>query len=223
MIGIRNALATAAFVVALWALWAVAVALPAEAAERHGLVRLHPEAIASHPPNCWGPLCHWPTPEPPPGKIPDVTDTRTILTMATDNQAGLVKFLKDEDAEAGAIIPGSNPPAVFDPIAHMCLAGIPSATPPVMGLIAFFEGFQGPSALPPANTDLPIDPEHIRLEAANIENTIQGILTNGWPTDIKQSCGSLINDEATQVASIAGSALTLNALLLQILPILAVK
>jgi len=220
-------------VAAFLVLAAVSIALllsgqPASAASqparlpRDGLTRSSESAPRpSHPPNCWGPLCVWPTPLPPsPTNIPDVTDTKGILRLASDNKASLVDFLTKEDKEASATIPGSNPAQMWDPIAHMCLAGIGPAGPGhVQGLIEFVESLSGPAQLPPAIEGYPIDPEHLRLGIKVTNSVINAIASNGYPEPLRQSCGSLINDIALDVHNLDSNALSISALIMRILPL----
>ena len=189
---------------------------------RDGLTRSSEAAPRpSHPPNCWGPLCVWPTPLPPsPTNIPDVTDTKGILRLASDNKANLIDFLTKEDAEASTIIPGSNPAHIWDPIAHMCLAGVgPPGPDHVQGLIEFVESLSGPAQLPPTIEGYPIDPEHIRLGIKITNSVINAIASNGYPEPLRQSCGSLINDIALDVQDVSNNALSINALIMRVLPL----
>jgi hypothetical protein len=156
------------------------------------------------------------------------SDTKGILNALLKVKDAVIADVLTADAYASTTIAGSTPAVMWDPIAHMCFAGIGTPGEPgyVPGLVAFIHSVPDAPALPTAASGqggLVTAAEHARLVVIAAEMAIEQISALGYPTSLRQACGSLINDMATQGGQIMGTAWSVNALLMKFIPALAFK
>lgn len=168
--------------------------------------------------------CGWPRPDagcagsgsstPAPGSPVKASDVGPLITQLLSIKDQFIADATQADVGQFAVI---NPQTgvMFDPIGHMCMAGIPAGAagqPAVGGLIAWVQGLQSPvgaAGLPPLSANPgPIElAAHARLVVLAGQAIVGGVindLTNvGVPVSLRQSCGSLINDAVMNVASFA--------------------
>jgi len=158
---------------------------------------------------------HFPFPVPIPAPAPSPSGTSAVeLQGIIQNKASILETLSAIDAADRQPIPGSNPPQMWDPISHMCIAGIGTEGQPgyIPGLALFISNLGG-LATPPQITSFgsdisPVNPivvfAQTRLALIAGQLDINNILTTGLPLSLRQSCGSLIQDSLQHVTSLAG-------------------
>jgi len=187
--------ARAAFVVAVWALVACAVIAPAEAAPR------------ARAPNCFGILCGGGLP-PIGGGGSTPAAPSDVVTSLINGKGDVLKQLEAADSMDRQIIPGSSPPEMWDPIGHMCIAGIGTEGQPgyVPGLAKWIEGLTVPPSPPPApgGAQGPVVAfTQARLAMIAGLRVTSSLQTQGIPLALRQSCGGLLADINNQVITAA--------------------
>jgi hypothetical protein len=111
----------------------------------------------------------------------------------------ILKQLQAADAMDRQIIPGSNPPEMWDPIGHMCIAGIgpegqPGYVPGLAGWIANLAAPPLPPAAPGSAQGPVIAFTAGRLAVIAALRVTTALQTTGIPIALRQSCGGLLAD-----------------------------
>lgn len=183
-----------------------------------------PAHASSFPTNapCFGPFCHAAksqiTSAARTAGAPAATNTVGVLSALVNVEAQVVSDIQTADGLASTINPATG--TMWDPIGHMCYAGIGTPGTPgyVAGLLAFIQGLPTPASLPTApngSGGLVTAQEDARLVVIATRTAINNIAAIGYPTALMQACGSLVNDDANGL--VVGS-VGVNALLLKWIP-----
>jgi len=129
-----------------------------------------------------------------------------LNSIIAKGTAAIIADAQSADSVAGAPDP-ANPGNVLDPRAHMCLAGIPGATPAIPGLIAFLQSLPTPTAVPAATGSGGILTTVV-VAQVNVTETqafIQKLAATGFPASLHMACDSfamsIINAPATLLSN----------------------
>lgn len=162
---------------------------------------------------------------------------QTVLTNIFGIKQKVIDDLNQAlTTQAGVINPATN--AAWDPLAVMCLNGVPMQgtegqpgyVPAQQGLIAWLTGLPAPaaSAVPP----LPTSPSaatlavHARLlliaANADVTTVVSNVNSQGIPTNLRASCGSLLQDTVTQALDVGKQGVALAGLLGKFIPAAAI-
>ena len=135
----------------------------------------------------------------------------TILqSIISKGTADIIADAKSADSVAGAPNPmsTSTPPDVIEPLAHTCLAGIPAASPPIPGLIAWLGTLPQPSAVPsPTGPGGPLT--SLVVAEANVDMGqafVAQLTATGFPASLKIACAAwaqkIINTPVSLVSNV---------------------
>lgn len=153
----------------------------------HGSAYAAPSKPHSH--GCW-PVSACGGTNPVPDPAPVSSNTVTVLTKLSTVGSAVIADVQAADALASTPIPNSNPPAIWDPIAHACYPT----------LITFIQSLPSPASLPTAGSGggLITIAEQVRIANIAAQQAIATIATVGYPTALKMACDPLILDTQTQ-------------------------
>ncbi len=125
-----------------------------------------------------------------------------------NRKADILKQLSIADSMDRQIIPNSNPPEMWDPIGHMCIAGIGTEGQPgyVPGLAKWIAGLTEPPKPPaiPGGAQGPVIAfAQARLAVIAGLRVTSSLQTQGIPLSLRQSCGGLLADINNQILTAA--------------------
>ena len=156
---------------------------------------------------------HGPAPSPSPAQpaAGSPQEVKNVLDSLLEVQAEFVADVNTADAWATVTLPGSNPPAPIDPIAHACY--------PVLS--AWAAGLTPPVTPPvgPGGNGLVTDFEKLRVANIEAQSIIQGIIaTGGFPIALQEACGGLIVNSVTSGGTIVGEVGAFDAMIARFIP-----
>jgi hypothetical protein len=197
------------FALAVAALMASASVASAHEAHPAHMRGVHPARSCIPWPQCEGgftPVNVGPLPFPGPNPSPPAPTG--VVTSLIKDKTNVLAQLQAADSMDRQIIPRSSPPEMWDPIGHMCIAGIGTEGQPgyVPGLAKWVEGLTVPPTPPaaPGGAQGPIIAfTQARLAVIAGLRVTSSLQTQGIPLDLRQSCGGLLADINNQIITAA--------------------